>query len=164
IVVQQVATEPYPVGRQALDANTVIAGPPGTLIEVDGDGFNPWSVAGNVAIFRATGDDSPIEAQGFVYPHPDDANLQVFRTYIPPLPVGAATVTLLNRSTGATAGPFAVQIKAAPALTRPAIEIIDDFFTKALAHIDAIGPETPGYARAASMLNEGRQGLVEAKA
>jgi hypothetical protein len=110
---------------------------PGNLLEIDVSGFNLYSALGNVGIFRSTVNGSTYEIPGIVTVDADDTNRQIFSVQVPPLPAGGATLTLLNSSSGNTTTPISLQISAAGALDRPASEIIDDFFARVIAQIDA---------------------------
>ncbi|HMN28202.1 MAG TPA: hypothetical protein PKE45_08610 [Caldilineaceae bacterium] len=116
-----------------------------------------------MALFRSAVDNTEIEAPGFVYQHPDDANLQIFHTMIPLLPAGKATVTLIDQVTGARVGPLAVTVEAPPPLTRPAQEIIADLFTRTIAAIDGLNASTPGYNQAKPLFDDARKELVDAQ-
>ena len=117
---------------------TGVRGPPGTQLEFDVDGFNPGSFFGNVAVFSSLVDDTEIELPGSIQAAPGDQAGQLFSTIIPPLPAGAATLTLRNDTTGSSVGPIEVTVEAAPTLSRPAIEVIDEFLADTLGFVSAI--------------------------
>jgi hypothetical protein len=105
-----------------------ISGPPGTLVEIRASGFNPASINGNIAIWTSSVDEQVFELPGLVQPDPASSSDQIFTAVIPPLVPGGATLTLRNESTGATAGPIDVTIATPSPLSKPATEIIDQFW------------------------------------
>ncbi|NJM08307.1 hypothetical protein HC891_22200, partial [Candidatus Gracilibacteria bacterium] len=115
---------------------------PGNLLEIDVSGFNIYSALGNVGVFRSTVDGTTYEIPGIVTVDADDTRRQIFSVQVPPLPAGGATLTLLNRSSGNSTTPISLQIAAVGALSRPATDIIDDFFARVIGQIDALPPET----------------------
>jgi hypothetical protein len=120
-----------------------ISGPPGTRIEFRGSGFNPLSAQGNIAIFQSAVDGSTVEVPGVVRPDTTNPTLQVFEVLVPPLTAGAATITLQNKNTGDTSAPITLTVTASAPLSRPAAEIIDDFFVNTLPIIETLPAETP---------------------
>jgi len=116
------------------------SGPPGTMMQIAATGFNPASVLGNVATFRSSVDGTQIEVPAFVRPQNDSQ--QTIFVLIPNLPTGAATLTLRNESTGSTVGPINLMVESAPALTRPASEIIDDTLQSAKGALDQLATLT----------------------
>jgi hypothetical protein len=140
-----------------------LSGAPGTIFEIDVTGFNLYSPAGNVARFKGAGGQE-FELPGVVNQHADDPLRQYFSTQIPPLPPGAATVTLVNLSTMATVGPLPVQVRAAPTLSRPASEIIDEFLAQAISYVNIFLQGAPPEVDKATVLRpflEGRARFAE---
>ncbi len=107
-------------------------GPPGTLIEIGATGFNPYSLIGNQAVFRSSVDGTEVKQPGLVDVNIEDASKQVFRTFIPFLPAGEATLTLHNKSTGYTSPPITVNVLASAPLQQPAITIINTFLDRSI--------------------------------
>ena len=103
-----------------------VSGPPGTRLEFQAVGFNPFSLAGNIAIFESQVDDTLVGTSAVVVPNFDDPSglPQTVLTVIPALPPGPATLLLINLSTFSTVGPFDLTVEAAPSLSRPAEEVI----------------------------------------
>lgn len=128
--------------RTIQNQNAVISGPPGTVIEMEASGFNPYSVLGNVAIFYSSVDSKEISVPISVRPH---ANGQTLIVVIPWLLEGSATLTLRNESTGSTTGPFDVLVQASPPLSKPAKEIIDDFLAFTVAFINQEASTASGH-------------------
>lgn len=127
----------------AQPAQTELRGPPGTILEIDVTGFNIYSFAGNVARYKSEVNGQEFELSGIVTQNPEDLARQYFSTQIPPLPPGPATLTLVNLSTTEATAPIAIIVDPAPALDRPAAEIIDDYFEAAIAFTDAILQSAP---------------------
>jgi len=112
-----------------------MSGVPGSFIEMSVQGFNRFSLAGNVALFRSLVDDTEIRFVGQVRPDPADITKQLFEVVIPyPLPVGPATVTLTNLSSGMTTDPITMTVQALPALAQPA----DQVFAETFSHLESL--------------------------
>ena len=122
--------------------NDGISGPLGTIIEIEADGFNPYSVLGNVAVFRSSVDGTQIELHGSITLELDGNSGQIFSVVIPPLPAGPATLTLRNESTNATLGPIELTVEPSAPLSKPANEIIADFFAETLTFLYDIQSST----------------------
>lgn len=118
-----------------------LGGPPGTSIELEATGFNPFSPFGNVASFKSLVDDTEVEMPMIVNGHFEEPDaVPTISFYIPVLPPGAATVTLRNVSSGATAAPLTVTVETPPALTKDPAVIIDDALTEGIRVL----AKTPG--------------------
>jgi hypothetical protein len=125
-----------------------LSGPPGTVITIDGNGFNPLSTQGNRVRFRSQVNGQMVELPAAVDPNAGGAATQQLMTLIPLLPPGPATFELINQSTGATAGPFDLTVEAAPPLGRPAATIIDEALQRtntALTQLKGVTDESFGF-------------------
>jgi hypothetical protein len=110
-----------------------IQGPPGTMIEIDATGLNPFSVAGNTAVFHSIVKNTDVQIPVVLSPDLDEeSSSQTLSVIVPMLPPGPATLSFHNASTGDTTEPMAISVEAAVPITRPADEIIDDFFSQSL--------------------------------
>jgi hypothetical protein len=116
---------------------TVLSGPPGRKISVQGAGFNLYSARGNVAVFKSLVDNTEIEEPGAVEWNAADGT-QTFTAFIPLLKPGAALLSLTNKSTGSVSGPYTVTVEASPALSRPAAVIIDEVLAGLIAQTQII--------------------------
>ncbi|MEM8859878.1 MAG: hypothetical protein AAGD96_16240 [Chloroflexota bacterium] len=88
-----------------------VQGPPGSFVSFDATGFNPFSPFGNLAVFESLVDSSVFTTTASISLHPSDSDLQVVTTIMPPLPAGAAKLTLINLSTATTFGPLDVIVE-----------------------------------------------------
>jgi hypothetical protein len=135
------------VGGASLSATQVaqsgISGPPGTLLEIRGSGFNSVSSSGNIAVFQSLIDDTVFTVPGVIEPVAESTNEQLFTVLIPPLPAGRATVTLINQSTGDTTDPLEITVEPSPALSQPASVIIDEFYAEVIALFEALAVDFP---------------------
>lgn len=148
------------------DINSGISGPPGTIIEVNATGFNPFSALGNVAVYRSLVDGTEFRVPLAIIPDPEINSNQTLRTMIPSLPPGPGTLVLLNESTGSSVGPLDVTVKESSPLSRPAEEIIDEFLVLAsdflndyandIASEDAFSPTIESFNAAINGINESR--------
>jgi len=129
-----------PNGAVRTGGADTLQGPPGAMLTLVGNGFNPLSTVGNLAIFQSQVDGTIVSVPGNVEQGVDG---QTFQVLLPVLPPGAATLTIKNQSTGATAGPFDVTILAAPDLSQPATTIIDNFFSRSLSILQGQSALTP---------------------
>jgi hypothetical protein len=120
-----------------------ISGSPGTMLEIQGQGFHPSSVGGNLAVFQSLIDDTVFSVPGLIEPGADSTNEQLFTVLIPPLPAGRATVTFINQSTGDTTDLLEITIEPAPALSQPASVIIDEFYAEVIALFEALATDFP---------------------
>jgi hypothetical protein len=110
-----------------------LSGPPGTFIEIEATGFNQFSAFGNVAIFKSSVDGTEIELPAVVNSHFEDENpIPTIGAYIPVLPVGAATMTLKNVSSGQTTTPISITVETPPTLTKEPAVIIDEMLAEAI--------------------------------
>ncbi len=116
-----------------------ISGPPGTSIEVETTGFNPYSLSGNVAVFLSSVDGTKIELPALLSPDLDgQSSSQTLSAILPILPAGPATLSFRNESTGATTQSIAITVEEPTPINRPASDIIHDFFTQSLATLNGI--------------------------
>jgi hypothetical protein len=130
--VPEITIETITVGQSGivLAQTDAISGPPGTLIRLETEGFNPFSSFGNVAVFRSMVDGSEIAYPGMIVPtlESDSATKdQEFVTVIPFLPTGTATLVLRNENTGMETEPVIITINEPAPLSAPAKDIISDF-------------------------------------
>src|SRR5439155_1624819 len=88
-------------GSATLTVQGTISGPPGTELLIRGSGFNPASAQGNVARFTSKVDGKVYELPGIVIADGGSSPMQTFKTVIPPLTAGEATLTVRNDSTSA---------------------------------------------------------------
>ncbi len=115
----------------------IISGPPGMILEIEVNGFNINSAYGNVGVFRSAVNGEEIEIAGIVTIDTSNPGGQIFSIQIPPLPAGAATLVLRNKSSGLETDAINLQVTQL-SLDRPATQIIDDFFSGALAAIEQV--------------------------
>ncbi len=142
---------------RSLQAGT-ISGPPGTFIELEATGFNQFSAFGNVAIVESLVDGTELELPAFVNNHYEDENpIPTIGFYIPPLPAGAATLTLKNVGSSQTTAPIGVTVEAAPALTEEPAVIIDEMLADMIAALS----EEPEVQDGVSQLEEARSTFAE---
>ena len=119
---------------------------PGNVLTFETQGFIAASIEGNKAIFRSHVDGKEVELIGRVKNkvvqigggavYTSGLGVQSFRTIVPVLPAGPATLVLRNDSTNSEIE-LALTIENAPALSRPAGEIIDGFFANSLREMEA---------------------------
>lgn len=132
-----------PAGIPAGSAPAALGGPPGTLLEIPASGLNQRSVFGTIAVYRSTVDSTIVEAPASIRSEPRAGLDQTIVTVIPPLPVGPATLTIVNASTGLASAPIALDIVAAPPLVRPRKVIIDEGLAQIRDTIQALNDVTP---------------------
>jgi hypothetical protein len=114
-----------------------ISGPPGTWLQFDVSGFNPLSMDGNVAVWTSLADGTVYEIAGNVNVHSLVPEAQIFETAIPLLPTGGFSLVLRNESTGYMTAPMNVTIHDPVLPTRPAVEVIDDFFAQSIGFVNS---------------------------
>jgi hypothetical protein len=117
-----------------------LQGTPGAMLTIEASGLNPLSSIGNLAIFQSAVNGTTLTVPGLVE---QAGSGQTLRVLVPPLPAGAATLTLKNQSTGETAGPFAISILAAPALSQPATTLVTRYFDESVAFLQGLTELTP---------------------
>ncbi len=138
--------------------NGTISGPPGTFIEVEATGFNALSLFGNVALFKSSVDGTEMELPAVVNNHYEDENaVPTIGFYIPPLPAGAATVTLQNTSTNEKIQPITITIETPPALSEAPAVIID----QTLADIITTLSNEPEWVEGINQFSEARSIFAE---
>ena len=138
--------------------NGTISGLPGTFIEVEATGFNAFSILGNVALFKSVVDNTEIKLPTFINNHYEKENaIPTIGFYIPPLPTGAATVTLQNISTNESTNPITITIEEPPALNDAPFVIID----KTLVDIIETLSDEPELEEGVSQLEEARRLFAE---
>lgn len=118
------------------DAVHALGGPPGTFLEFAVEGFNYFSLNGNIAHFQSLNSDYEIQVAGNIKVYNDDFSKQYFRVALPYFPPGPATVILKNASTGLESDPIPLEIEALPALPNSAQAIISDYLTHYLAILE----------------------------
>ncbi|MBP1468123.1 hypothetical protein EYB53_020590 [Candidatus Chloroploca sp. M-50] len=130
-------------GRTTLltrDNRVVVA--PGELLTVITEGLNAVSLQGNVLTFRsATGKSYSIAA--LILPTQANPLQQELKTLLPSLPPGDVTISLFDASSGTTIEVGLVTITTAPALTRPASEIIEAYYAQHLIFLSSLPTVTP---------------------
>lgn len=154
------ATATDALGTQTLRSlqTGTLSGPPGTFIEIAATGFNQFSAFGNVAIFKSSVDGTEIELPALVNSHFEDANpIPTIGAYIPVLPVGAATMTLKNVSSGQTTTPISITVETPSALTKEPAVIIDESFAEAIRVLST----DPELQDSVSQLETVRSGFTE---
>jgi hypothetical protein len=117
------------------------SGPPGSIIDIETSGFNIYSPLGAIAVFRSAIDGSEMAVPLSPYFDPESSSGQRALTLVPPLPSGAATLTLHNRSTGSSTGPINLFVETSSALERPALEIINQALTSIIQRMNHLASD-----------------------
>jgi hypothetical protein len=120
-----------------------ISGSTGTTVRIKVGGFNPASINGNIAIWTSSVDSQSFEIPGVVLSDPVDSSQQIFVTVIPPLPPGAATLTLHNLSTGSSTAPIIVTIEVPSPLSKSATQIIDEYLAETIHYFQDVPTSSP---------------------
>jgi hypothetical protein len=132
-----------------------LQGPPGAMITIQGAGFNPLSVQGNVATFHSLVNGVTINIPATVEQNSLDVSDQTVRVLIPVLPPGVATLNVRNESTGSTAGPFNITVEEPIPLSQPASEIIDAFYAQSLDFVATLPADTdPQLAHRSTIIDQ----------
>jgi hypothetical protein len=160
ILLESVPTASGAQTRLVAPTQAGFGGLPGTTIKIRGSGFNPASLASNVASWHSSASGQTFEMPGLALPDPLDNSRQMFSTVIPPLPAGSATLTLRNRSTGSTTASLAVSIGTTASLTKPAVQIIDEYLATTSAYFRSVPTSLPEEAVA---LNKGAGYIDQAR-
>ena len=116
--------------NQRINGTDEINGSSGQYLEFEVTGFNPYSLNGNVAIFRSTVDNSESGFAGQIRLDPNDPTKQFFRTAIPYFSEGEATLIFRNESTGATTEEINITINPLPNLDSPTNEVYDEYYSQ----------------------------------
>jgi hypothetical protein len=131
-----------------------ISGPVGAPIQVRASGLNPIALNSNVGIWSSSISTLTFEIPGLVLPDPADSSKQIFLTAIPPLPAGAATLVLRNKSTGSTTEALTVSITAPTPLSEPPEQIIDEFLAATITYFQNVPTSTPEESAALNRVNQ----------
>jgi len=99
---------------------------PGSVLAIGVTGFNHASAMGNIAIYRSMVDSKEVRIPVIVTTGIITGVDQVIFTQIPHLATGAATLSLLNSSTGSISGPIDLIVEAATPLQKPDQETIGE--------------------------------------
>ena len=127
------------------------SGPPGTVLTLQGSGFNPVAGSENHAVFVSSVDGSTITLPLMVLQEQQGAAPKLL-TSIPPLPTGGATLRLVNTTSGYSSSPIAITVTASPALKGSAASIIDGFFTQASSFVQSFGSGVSGIGTSKAVL------------
>ncbi len=142
-----------------------VSGPPGVLLKFEVSGFNPLSQYGNVAVWTSSVDGTTYEVPGLVETDPTDSSMQIFKAVIPPLPTGAATVTLRNDSTGSSVDPIDVTITTPAPLPKPAGQILDEYLADTITYLNSLpaaaSSQASGISDVTAALQQSRDQLAQ---
>ncbi len=110
-------------GRQATALNVS----PGTLLTLEGSGFNSYSPLGNVAVFESSAGGKTVQVPFGVT---QEQIKQKLRILIPMMPAGDAKLVLKSTTTGYVSNPINLSVSNMPALNKPADQIINETLTE----------------------------------
>lgn len=114
-------------------AGTLIASP-GEILELRTTGLNPFTVMGNVALFRSQAVAADAIVMAHVRPADTGPSRQMVTAVVPPLPPGPARLYLVNLSTRAVSGGLDIEV----GLPLPLRLSVDDVFDTHIARLSGL--------------------------
>jgi hypothetical protein len=92
-----------------------LSGPPGARLHIDVQGLNPGAIFGNRLVWESSVNGQVYVVPGIVSPDSVGSSTSTISVPMPPLPPGAATLTIFNLSSGLSVGPIDVLVEPSPA-------------------------------------------------
>lgn len=127
-------------GLHSLSAG--LSGPPGTVLTLQGSGFNPIAGSENHAVFKAS--DGTVVVLPLIVLEQTQNGAPSLMTAIPAIAPGAASLTLVDTTTGHTSSPITVNVEAPPALNGTTASVINGFFAKASTFLQSFETSAAG--------------------